>query len=196
MLNKLWGFMIVGGIIYAAFAGKLGDVGSGTLTSAKEAVSLAITMLGIMSFWTGLMNVAKEAGILRGMNRLLRPILYFLFPSIDSNSKAYEWIGANMVANILGLGWAATPFGLKAMQELKVLNKESTVASADMCTFLVINISTLQLVPVNIIAYRSQYGSVSPTAIMAAGLIATICSTCAGILFATIARKITQGKKC
>ena len=190
MLNKLWGFMIVIGILFAAFNGRMGDVGTAALDSSKEAVTLCITMLGIMSMWTGLMNIAKKAGIIDALTRGLRPVLAFLFPGVPKNHKANEYMAANMISNVLGLGWAATPVGLKAMEQLKELNQGSHIASTDMCTFLIINISSLQLIPVNIIAYRSQYGSVTPTAIIGMGLVATIASTAAGVIFSVIARKI------
>lgn len=190
MLNKLWGFMILIGILFAAATGKIGDVGTAALDSSKEAVTLCITMLGIMSMWTGLMNIAKKAGIIDALTRALRPVLAFLFPGVPRDHKANEYMAANMISNVLGLGWAATPVGLKAMEELKKLNRGSHIASTDMCTFLIINISSLQLIPVNIIAYRSQYGSVSPTSIIGMGLIATIISTAAGVLFSVVARKM------
>ena len=182
--------MIVIGILFAAFNGRMGDVGTAALDSSKEAVTLCITMLGIMSMWTGLMNIAKKAGIIDALTRGLRPVLAFLFPSVPKDHKANEYMAANMISNVLGLGWAATPVGLKAMEQLKELNQGSHIASTDMCTFLIINISSLQLIPVNIIAYRSQYGSVTPTAIIGMGLVATIASTAAGIIFSVIARKI------
>lgn len=195
MLNKLWGFMILIGIVFAAATGKIGDVGTAALDSSKEAVTLCITMLGIMSMWTGLMNIAKKAGIIDALTRALRPVLAFLFPSVPADHKANEFMAANIISNVLGLGWAATPVGLKAMAELKKLNHSSHIASADMCTFLIINISSLQLIPVNIIAYRSQYGSVSPTSIIGMGLIATIISTLAGVVFSVIARKFSDKKE-
>ena len=195
MLNKLWGFMILIGILYAACTGRIGDVGTAALDSSKEAVTLCITMLGIMSMWTGLMNIAKKAGIIDALTRGLRPVLAFLFPGVPKDHKANEYMAANMISNVLGLGWAATPAGLKAMEQLKELNHGSHIASADMCTFLIINISSLQLIPVNIIAYRSQYGSVSPTAIIGMGLLATIASTSAGVIFSIIARKAGERKK-
>lgn len=193
MLNKLWGFMIVLGILFAAFNGKVGDVGTAAIDSSEEAVTLCITMLGVMSMWTGLMNIAKKAGIMDALTRGMQPLLAFLFPGVPKGHKAEEYIAANIVSNVLGLGWAATPVGLKAMKELKDLNHESHIASADMCTFLILNISSLQLIPVNIIAYRSQYGSVSPTSIIGMGLLATIVSTLAGVLFALIARRWKRG---
>ncbi len=190
MLNKLWGLMILIGILFAAFTGRIGDVGTAAIDSSKEAVTLCITMLGVMSMWTGLMNIAKKAGIIDVLTKGLRPVLAFLFPGVPRDHKANEYMAANMISNVLGLGWAATPAGLKAMEELKSLNHGSHIASADMCTFLIINISSLQLIPVNIIAYRSQYGSVSPTSIIGMGLVATIISTAAGVIFSVIARKV------
>lgn len=186
--------MILLGILFAAATGHIGDVGTAAIDSSKEAVTLCVTMLGIMSMWTGLMNIAKKAGIIDALTRGLRPVLAFLFPGVPREHKANEYMAANMISNVLGLGWAATPVGLKAMEELKELNHGSHIASADMCTFLIINISSLQLIPVNIIAYRSQYGSVSPTSIIGMGLAATLVSTTAGVIFSVIARKV-KGRK-
>ena len=186
MLNKIWGFMILIGVVFAAFTGKIGVVGTQAIDSAKEAVVLCITMLGIMSMWTGLMNIAKKAGITDGLTKALRPVLAFLFPDIPRDHVVNEYIAANMIANILGLGWAATPMGLKAMKEMKKLNGDSKTASNSMCTFLVINISSLQLIPVSIIAYRSQYGSVNPSAVIVPGLIATIVSTAIAVIYCRI----------
>lgn len=192
MLNKLWGIMLLAGIVVAAFTGKIGDAGTAAIDSSKEAVTLCIAMLGVMSMWTGIMNVAKRAGLIDAMTKALRPALRFLFPDIPADHVVNEYIAANMIANMLGLGWAATPYGLKAMEQMKELNEGSHIASADMCTFLIINISSLQLIPVNIIAYRSQYGSVSPTSIIGMGLIATLVSTAVGIIFVTLMRKIQR----
>lgn len=192
MLNYLWGFMIVIGIIVGVINGRIDDVSAAAITSSKEAVALCITMLGVMSLWTGIMQIAKASGITEAFTKVLRPVIRLLFPDIPVGHVANEYIASNMIANILGLGWAATPMGLKAMKELKTLNKESEYASADMCTFLIINISSLQLIPVNIIAYRSQYGSISPTEILGAALIATTISTLVGVIFSVVARKVTK----
>lgn len=194
MLNYLWGFMIVIGIIVGVINGKIDAVSTATINSAKEAITLCITMLGIMSLWTGIMQVAKATGIMDALTKALYPILRLLFPDIPKGHPANEYIASNMIANILGLGWAATPMGLKAIGELQKLNKNSDTASTDMCTFLIINISSLQLIPVNIIAYRSQYGSVSPTEILGAALVATTISTIAGIIFSVAARKLSRNK--
>lgn len=187
--------MILIGVLFAALNGRMGAVGTAAIDSSKEAVTLCITVLGIMSMWTGLMNIAKKAGIIDALTRGLRPVLAFLFPGVPKDHKANEYMAANIISNVLGLGWAATPAGLKAMEQLKELNHGSHIASTDMCTFLIINISSLQLIPVNIIAYRSQYGSVTPTSIIGMGLAATIASTAAGVIFSVAARKIAGRKE-
>ena len=192
MLNYLWGFMIVIGIVVGVLNGRIDEVSTQAITSSKEAVTLCIAMLGVMSLWTGIMQIAKASGIIDGLTKVFRPLIRLLFPDIPVGHVVNEYIASNMIANILGLGWAATPMGLKAMKELKVLNKDSEYASADMCTFLIINISSLQLIPVNIIAYRSQYGSISPTEILGAALIATAISTIAGVIFSVVARKVSK----
>ena len=129
----------------------------------------------------------KKCGLVAALTRGLRPVIRFLYPDIPKDHIVNEYIASNMIANILGLGWAATPMGLMAMKELRTLNKNSEIASCDMCTLLIINISSLQLIPVNIIAYRSQYGSVNPAEIIGCGIIATICSTFVGVVFSVIA---------
>lgn len=196
MLNYLWGFMVLAGVVFAAINGNIGEVGIAGIESAKEAVTLCITMLGVMSLWMGLMEIARAAGIMDKMTRFMRPIIRILFPDLPSDHVVNEHIAANMAANMLGLGWAATPVGLKAMIELKKLSKENNpeTASCDMCTFLIINISSLQLIPVNIIAYRSQYGSVNPAEILSTAILATIFSTIIGAAFSMTARKLA-GKK-
>ena len=194
MLNYLWGFMILTGIIYAALSGTLPSVTDAALSSAKEAVALGITMVGVMSFWVGLMRIAEEAGIIENAAKRLMPYLRFLFPGIPKGHKAFQYIATNFIANVFGLGWAATPAGLKAMEELRELQngkKKSGdgVASKEMCTFLILNISSLQLIPVNIIAYRSQYGSVDPTAVIGPAIVATTISTVTGIVYCKLRGK-------
>lgn len=186
MLGYIWSFMILFGITAAALTGRMGDISTQTLNSAKEAVTLAITMLGVMSMWTGLMNVARGCGLISKLTRLMSPVIMYLFPGIPKEHVVTEYISSNMIANILGLGWAATPVGIKAVKELKKLNGDSKRASVHICTFLIINMSSLQLIPVNIIAYRTQYGSASPVSIVVPAIIATTCSTLAGIIFSKI----------
>lgn len=199
MLNYLWAFMMLTGILWGAFHGNLDQVTNGALESAKDAVTLCITMLGVMSFWTGILEVGRKAGLIEQLSKKMSPVLKFLFPHIPKGHPALESIAANMIANVLGLGWAATPAGLKAMEELSKLEEErkqggkrfmpSGIASNEMCTFLIINISSLQLIPINMIAYRSQYGSVNPTAVVGPALAATTVSTIAAVIFCKIMEK-------
>lgn len=195
MLNYLWAGMILVGIVYGAFNGKMPDMTNAALDSAKEAVTLCITMIGVMAFWTGIMEIASRAGIIGMAAKRMRPLIRFLFPQLPETHRANEHITTNFIANFLGLGWAATPAGLKAMEELGRLEdarragraagpvRKKRIAGNEMCTFLIINISSLQLIPVNVIAYRSQYGSVNPAGIVGAGIAATAVSTGAAIVF-------------
>lgn len=198
MLNYLWAAMILLGIIFAAFTGRMPDITNAAIDSSKEAISLCITMMGVMSLWVGLMEIAEKAGLIQSASRRIRPLIRFLFPNLPVGHPAEEHITTNLIANVLGLGWAATPAGLRAMEELGRLEEDRRsgrqpgpiqkkgVASNEMCTFLIINISSLQLIPVNVIAYRSQYGSVNPAAIVGAGIIATSISTLAALLYCKI----------
>ena len=191
MLNYLWAGMITIGVVFGAFRGIMPEITEAALSSSKEAVSLCLTMLGIMSFWTGLMEIAAKAGIMEKMTRMFRPFVRFLFPNIPKEHKANEYITTNIIANMLGLGWAATPAGIRAMEALAEIN-EGDRASNEMCTFLIINISSLQLIPMTIIAYRSQYGSADPARIIGPGLLATAISTLAAILFCKIMERISK----
>lgn len=186
-MNYLWGGMIVIGVIFGAVHGGFGLITEAAVSSSKEAVNLAIAMAGVIAMWTGLMEIAQETGILAACTKKLRPLLKFLFPGLPQESRANELIATNFIANIFGLGWAATPAGLEAMQELQLLSGEKKgVASREMCTFLVLNISSLQLIPVNMIAYRSQYGSVNPAAIVGPGIVATFVSTLTALILCKV----------
>lgn len=191
-MNYLWAGMIFIGILFGAFNGKMPELTNAALDSAKEAVTLCITMMGVMSFWVGMMEIASNTGIIKIASEKMQPLIRFLFPEIPPEHKANEHITTNFIANFLGLGWAATPAGLQAMSALKQLEEErgrpKGIASNEMCTFLILNISSLQLIPVNIIAYRSQYGSVNPAAIIGAGIISTTFSTLTAIIFCKFAR--------
>lgn len=182
----IWAAMVIIGVVFAAFNGTLAEVGTAAIDGAKEAVTLAITMIGVMSLWCGIMEIAKESGLLKAMTKGIYPAIRWLFPNIPKEDSANEEIATNIIANIFGLGSAATPAGLKAMESLARLNGYSQRASVEMCTFLILNVSSLQLLPVNLIAYRSQYGSVNPTAIVGPAILATIISTFAGVVFAKV----------
>lgn len=203
MMNYIWGGMLIIGIIFGVVTGNMQAVTDAVLQSSKEAVTLGISMFGIVAFWTGLMEVAGEAGVIAGLTRLIAPFMRFLFPQIPKGHRAWDSLSANFVANILGFGWAATPAGLRAMEELSKLEddrrqgrlpgpvRKKGIASNEMCTFLIINISSLQLIPVNVIAYRSQYGSVNPAAIVGPGIVATAVSTIVAVLYC----KMMDGKR-
>ena len=200
-MNYLWAFMILTGIIYGAFHGTLPQITTAALDSAKEAVTLCITMMGVMSFWVGLMRIAEKAGIIEGLSRRMRPVLHFLFPDLPQEHPANEYIATNMIANVFGLGWAATPSGLKAMEALGELEEDRRlgrafgpvrkrgVAGDEMCIFLILNISSLQLIPVNVIAYRSQYGSADPAGIIGGGILATMASTGAAVVYVLVMQR-------
>lgn len=191
MINYIWGIMMVLGTAFSVINGKGKETGLAAINSSKEAITLCIAMFGVMGLWMGIMEIAMRCGIISKMSKVLNPLIEKLFPDIPKDNKAKEYIVTNFIANFLGLGWAATPVGLKAMKELTIINRNSEVASYDMCTFLIINISSLQLIPINIIAYRSQYGSVNPSSIIGKSMVATIISTIAGIIFAILARNIS-----
>ena len=200
-------------------------VTDGAIQASKEAVTLCITMLCVMTLWTGVLEIGHRSGLVDQLAGRMGPILTFLFPRLDPDGKARKQISVNVTANILGLGWAATPAGLKAMEELKKVEEErrkggaagrkdtpgqedtagrkdtpgqeetagqraaarqAGTASNEMCTFLIINISSLQLIPMNMIVYRSQYGSVNPTAIVGPALAATFISTVVAVIFCRI----------
>lgn len=182
MINYIWSFLILSGFIVGSFNGNIAIMSDEILACAKEAIELCILMFGVVGLWSGIMNVAVSLGITNKLQKLLKPLLSFLFPNLK-NEMAKEYISTNMVANILGLGWASTPSGLKAMEELQKENPLKDTATNEMCSFLILNISSLQLIPITIIAYRSQYGSVHPSNVILPGLIATCCSTLVGIIY-------------
>ncbi len=201
MLNMIWASMILLGIVFAACTGQMSAVTDAALYSAGEAISLCITMAGVMALWMGLMEIAGKAGLIDQMTKGISPFLNFLFPKIPKDHPARGYIATNIIANVLGLGWACTPAGLKAMEELSNLEKErgnpayieesmeekrGRIAGNEMCTFLILNISSLQLIPVNMIAYRSQYGSANPAGIIAPAIVATCISTIVAIIYCKI----------
>lgn len=255
-MTYLWSGMIIIGIIYGALTGNFKAVTEAAVSSGKDAVALCISMAGIVAMWSGLMKIAQMSGMVERLAGKMRPVLRFLFPDLDPESEPCKYISLNFLSNILGLGWAATPAGLKAMESLaelelskekmdetekwtdrnevrtegrkekekgnKIKNDEesrkedkernkagsekesrkenrtskqkgehrssnvSRVASKEMCTFLIINISSLQLIPVNMIAYRSQYGSADPAAVVGPGILATAVSTAVAVIFCRI----------
>lgn len=210
MLNAIWAVMILLAVIYAAFTGNMSAVTDAALDGAGEAISLCLTMTGVVALWMGLMEIATKAGLVEKLTKGISPFLRFMFPRIPKGHPASNYIATNIIANVLGLGWACTPAGLKAMEELAGLERErgnveyleaqetgksknvpvvnpgNRRASNEMCTFLILNISSLQLIPVNMIAYRSQYGSANPTAIIAPAIAATLFSSLVAVIYCKI----------
>lgn len=193
MLNYIWAFMLLVGIIYGAWSGNISEVSTAVLDSSVQAVELVISMAGVVALWCGLMEIADNAGIVKLLSKGLRPVVLWLFPGLrrGKGEKAVEYITLNFIMNMLGTGWSATGPGLMAMEELNRLKCSDSqinvdTASDEMCTFLVMNISSLQLIPVNIIAYRRAYGSVEPAKIVIPALIATSISTVAAVIFCKI----------
>ncbi len=211
MLNYIWAAMIAVGIIFGAVNGNMKEITEAALNSAGEAVSLCIATAGVMALWVGLMEVAESSGLILKLTNMLSPFVSFMFPGLPKRHRARDYISMNIIANILGLGWACTPAGLKAMEELAKLeaergtagyvaeyqrvnvagekSKSGRVASNEMCTFLILNISSLQLIPVNMIAYRQQYGSVNPAGIIGPAIVATFVSTAVAVLYCKIMDK-------
>ncbi|MCR2044237.1 nucleoside recognition domain-containing protein [Anaerosalibacter massiliensis] len=182
MLNTIWFLLISIGIIYSIFNGTLVEINNVILQEAQEGVMFCISIIGIMSFWLGIMNIAEESGLLKKLSLGLRPIIRFLFPEIPKDHPAERWIIMNLIANMFGVGNGATAFGLKAMKEMNSLNRNKKRATNAMCMFLVINMSSVQLVPLTVLKIRYDYGSVNPSEIVGPGIIATSISTIVGIL--------------
>jgi len=193
MINYLWSGMILASIVIAAFTGKMQEVTAAAIGSAKDAVMLCVTMLGVISMWTGLMKVAEKAGVIGSVASWMQRPLRFLFPDVPRGHIALCHISTNFIANMLGLGWAATPAGLKAMESLQSLNKKSDTATNAMRMFMVINMSSIQLVSMNIIAFRMQYNSANPSEVIGPGLLATFISTAVGIAFCLICKRRDSG---
>lgn len=182
MVNAIWLFFIVAGFIVAAFQGRIELVTEAVFDGAKSGVTVCLGLISIMVFWLGMMRIAEDAGLLRGMAKLLNPIVRFLFPSVPKDHPALGYIMSNMSANIFGLGNAATPMGIKAMEELQKLNPDKEVASPAMCTLLALNTASITLIPTTLIAIRMSYNSANPTEIIGTTLIATFISTLAAIM--------------
>ncbi len=199
MLNAIWAVMILLAVGYGAINGTLGQVTNAALNSAAEAITLCLTMAGVVALWMGLMEIAKEVGLIQKLTKVIAPFLRFMFPNIPAGHPSLEYIATNIIANVLGLGWACTPAGLKAMEQLSKLEEERGnpkgvgIASNEMCVFLILNISSLQLIPVNMIAYRSQYGSANPTAIVGPAIVATLFSTLVAIVYCKMKDRRVRG---
>lgn len=182
MVNYIWVGLTIIGLLFAAVNGTMNEVNEAIFKGAKEAVTLCIGLISVLVFWLGLMKIAEDSGLLKKLTLLFIPLVKRIFPEVPANHPALGYILSNMIANMFGLGNAATPLGIKAMEQLKVLNGGKTDASRSMVTFLAINTASVTLVPTTVIAIRMNYGSVSPTEIVGPTLITTILSAIAAIL--------------
>ncbi|MFD7523930.1 nucleoside recognition domain-containing protein [Paenibacillus chitinolyticus] len=182
MVNWIWLFFIVTGFAVAAVQGNVEAVTQAAFEGAKSGVTVCFGLISVLVFWLGMMRIAEDAGLLSKLAVLLRPVVRFLFPSIPKDHPALGYIMSNMSANILGLGNAATPMGIKAMQELQKLNPHKDTASPAMCTLLALNTASITLIPTTLIAIRMNYNSMNPSEIVGTTLLATIVSTAAAII--------------
>jgi spore maturation protein A len=184
MLNIIWLLLVVSSVIVGLWQGTLDQVALSVTSSAKLAIEIALNLMGIMIFWLGIMQLAEEAGLIRVLSRVLRPILTWLFPDVPADHPAMGHMVMNIAANMLGLNNAATPFGLKAMKSLNEFNTVPHRATDAMCMFLAINTSSVQLIPASAIAFLAAAGATNPTDIVVTGILATSCSTVAAIVAA------------
>ena len=185
MLNILWPAFIIVSVIFAILSGNIKELNSSIFESTELAVSLCITLLGTMCLWNGIMQIASKTSVMKKITNFLKPIMKLLFPNIKNDSNVYEEISMNMVANILGLGNASTPLGLKAMESMQKENPDKDKLSNSMAMFILVNTASLQIIPTTVISIRNSLGSENPTKIIIAVWVATI------VAFATA---ITAGK--
>ena len=189
MVSYIWAFLIGIGIVYSFFFGNIEVINNSILTNANKALDLILNLLPIIVLWTGILKIAEESGLLDKFAQLLNPILSKIFPELPKNSRALGYISSNIAANMLGLGSAATPAGLKAMNELQKINSEKDTATTSMVTFLILNTAGVTIIPTTILALRAAYNSVSPGEIIMPAIIATTCSSIAGLTMDYFIRK-------
>ncbi len=192
MINIIWFLFIILGIVYGIITGNIDDINSEIVTSAKKSLDIFLGILPTIVLWIGIMTIATDSGLLNKISNFLYPFLRKLFPEIPKNHESLGYISSNITANILGLGNAATPFGLKAMKSLQKLNNESVVASKSMTTFILLNTSGLTLLPTTIISLRSINGSTNPTAVIIPTIIVTIISTISAIVLDKLFNKVIK----
>ena len=192
MLNILWPIFIIISFVYGLISGKVNEINNGIFKSLTDAVELTITFLGTICLWNGLMEIVKRTTLINKLTKILKPLINILFPELKENEKAKQEISMNLIANILGLGNAATPLGLKAMKTMQKENKKKDTLSNSMMMFIVLNTASLQLIPTNVIAIRTSLNSNNPTNIILPVWIATISAAIVGIIFTKILIKKTK----
>ena len=189
MVSYIWFFLIVVGIVYSFLTGNISVINESILTNGTDALELMFSIFPVIVLWSGIMKIAEEAGMLRKFAKILEPILSKLFPSVPKDNPALGFIASNIAANMMGLGSAATPFGLKAMTELQKINDKKDTASVPMITFLVLNTAGGTIVPTTVLALRIAHGSANPSEIILPGAIATFCSCIGAVTIDYFIRK-------
>lgn len=189
MLNFIWPIFIIISFVYAILNGRVLDVNNSVFDSTKSAVDLSISLLGTTCLWTGIMQIASNTNIVKHLSKFLNPVMKKIFPDIRKEEKVHKEITMNIIANIMGLGNAATPLGLKAMKSMQTKNKDKNKLSNSMCMFIVLNTASIQLIPTTVIAIRSSLGSNNPTAMIIPVWIATICAAVAAVVSAKFLMK-------
>ena len=189
MVNYIWIILIFIGIIFSLLTGNIDTINNSILTNGKDALDLVISILPIIVLWTGIMRIAEDSGLLNKFAKLVEPVLSKLFPTVPKDNKALGYIASNIAANMMGLGSAATPFGLKAMSELQKINTNKEEASVPMITFLVLNTAGVTIIPTTVLALRIAHGSVNPSEIIGPAIIATFCSSIGGLTLDFIIRR-------
>lgn len=190
MVNTIWALFIIIGVIFGILTGNIEGINNQILQCTKVSMDMILRIFPVLALWLGIMNIAKTSGLLNSLSNLFKPILSVLFPEIPKNHESLGYISSNVVVNMLGLGSAATPFGLKAMKSLQELNPKKDTATKSMITFLILNTSGLTLVPTTVISLRLMHGSTSPTEIVFATILATILSTIVALFIDKIFRKV------
>lgn len=186
MLNKIWPFFIIISFIYAIYSGNIFNVNNAIFESAQQTVNLCLTMFGTICLWNGIMKIAIKTSLTQKLTNFLKPVISFVFPEIKNDKKISKEISMNMVANILGLGNASTPLGLKAMNSMQKENKDKTKLSNSMAMFILVNTASLQIIPTTVISIRSSLGSENPTKIILAVWVATIAAFATAIIVGKI----------
>ena len=182
MLNKIWPFFIIISFIYAIYSGKIFTINNAIFSSADQTVKLCLTLFGTICLWNGIMQIAVKTSLIEKLTKFLKPVIFFIFPEIKNDKKISKEISMNMVANILGLGNAATPLGLKAMESMQRKNEDKSKLSNSMAMFILVNTASLQIIPTTVISIRSSLGSSNPTKIILAVWIETIAAFATAII--------------
>ena len=190
MLNKIWPFFIIVAFAFAIYTGNISNVNTAIFSSAEQTVSLCITLLGTMCLWNGIMNIAVKTSLISKLTKFMKPFINFLFPDLKNDEKISEQVSMNIIANILGLGNASTPLGLKAISSMQEKNTNKKTLTNSMAMFILVNTASLQIIPTTVIAIRSSLGSAEPSKIILAVWVATIAAFVTAIFFGKILSKL------